>query len=70
VGKSNIYINILKNIYSFKVLKGSGVKQLCINLAPEQLIEVYKEAINLNVSKDFIILLSEEINKRLITDAI
>jgi hypothetical protein len=39
-------------------------------LSTEQLLKVYKEAINLNVSKDFIILLSEEINKRLITESI
>jgi Sporulation inhibitor A len=34
-------------------------------LSTDQLLEVYKEAIKFNVSKDFIILLSEEINKRL-----
>ena len=35
-------------------------------LSTEQLLEIYLEAINSNVSKDFIILLSEEINKRII----
>lgn len=39
-------------------------------LSTEQLLEIYKEAINFNVSKDFIILLSEEIYKRLITESI
>jgi hypothetical protein len=39
-------------------------------LSTEQLLEVYKEAIKLNVNKDFIILISEEINKRLINDFI
>jgi hypothetical protein len=39
-------------------------------LSIEQLLEVYKEAVELNVNKDFIRLLSEEINKRLITDSI
>jgi hypothetical protein len=38
-------------------------------LSTEQLLEVYVEAIKFNVSKDFIILVSEEINKRLITEA-
>jgi hypothetical protein len=37
-------------------------------LSTEQLFEVYKETVKTNVSKDFIILLSEEINKRLITE--
>jgi hypothetical protein len=37
-------------------------------LNTEQLLEVYKEAVKSNVSRDFIILLSEEINKRLITE--
>jgi len=35
-------------------------------LSTEELIDVYRDAIRLNVSKDFIILLSEELNKRLI----
>jgi hypothetical protein len=39
-------------------------------LSTEELLEVYKEAIKSNVSKDFIILLSEEIKKRLITESI
>jgi hypothetical protein len=38
-------------------------------LSTEELLEVYKEAIKSNVSKDFIILLSEEIKKRLITES-
>lgn len=37
-------------------------------LSTEQLLEVYKEAINSNVSKDFIVLLSGEINKRFIKE--
>jgi hypothetical protein len=35
----------------------------------EQLLDIYNEAINTNVCKDFIILLSEEINKRLINES-
>mgnify|MGYP001095765636 CR=1 FL=1 len=35
-------------------------------LRTEELIDVYRDAIRLNVSKDFIILLSEELNKRFI----
>jgi Sporulation inhibitor A len=35
-------------------------------LSTEQLLEIYKEAIESNVCRDFIILLSEEINKRFI----
>ncbi|MED4229045.1 sporulation histidine kinase inhibitor Sda [Neobacillus cucumis] len=35
-------------------------------LSTEQLLKIYKEAIECNVSKDFITLLSEEINKRLV----
>ncbi|MEY2193740.1 sporulation histidine kinase inhibitor Sda [Neobacillus sp. BF23-41] len=33
-------------------------------LSTEELLEVYRNAIRLNVGKDFFILLSEEINKR------
>jgi hypothetical protein len=36
-------------------------------LSTEELLGLYKEAIKSNVSKDFIILLSKEINRRLIT---
>jgi hypothetical protein len=39
-------------------------------LSMEQLLEVYKEALNSNVSNDFIILISEEINKRIINESI
>ena len=37
-------------------------------LSTDQLLEVYKKAIKSNVSKDFIILISEELNKRCITE--
>jgi Ca2+-binding EF-hand superfamily protein len=39
-------------------------------LSTEELLKVYKEAIKVNVSKDFISLLSEEINKRLISESL
>ncbi|NWQ40344.1 sporulation histidine kinase inhibitor Sda [Bacillus sp. EB106-08-02-XG196] len=35
----------------------------------KQLLEIYNEAINFNVSSDFIILLSEEINRRIINES-
>jgi hypothetical protein len=35
------------------------------NLSTEQLLEVFKDAIKLKVSSDFIILVSEELNRRL-----
>jgi hypothetical protein len=38
-------------------------------LSTEQLLDIYNEAISSNVSKDFIILLTEEINKRLINES-
>jgi hypothetical protein len=38
-------------------------------LSTEKLLEIYNEAINSNVCNDFIILLSEEINKRLINES-
>jgi Sporulation inhibitor A len=38
-------------------------------LSTEKLLEVYKEAVKSNVSKDFIILLSEEINKRFFNES-
>jgi hypothetical protein len=34
-------------------------------LSTEQLLDVYKDAIKLKVSSDFIILVSEELNRRL-----
>ncbi|WP_412996517.1 sporulation histidine kinase inhibitor Sda [Neobacillus sp. 3P2-tot-E-2] len=38
-------------------------------LSMKQLLEIYNEAINSNVSSDFIILLSEEINRRIINES-
>ncbi|MEW9054047.1 MAG: sporulation histidine kinase inhibitor Sda, partial [Neobacillus sp.] len=38
-------------------------------LSTEQLLEIYKEAQNSDVCKEFIILLLEEINKRLISES-
>lgn len=38
-------------------------------LSTEKLLEVYKEAIESDTCKEFIILLSEEINKRLINES-
>ena len=35
----------------------------------EQLLDIYNEAISSNVCKEFIILLTEEINKRLINES-
>ncbi|MDF2791981.1 MAG: Sporulation inhibitor [Neobacillus sp.] len=38
-------------------------------LSMKQLLEIYNEAINSNLSSDFIILLSEEINRRIINES-
>jgi Sporulation inhibitor A len=45
------------------------VEHFMHKLSIEQLIGIYNEAINSNVCKDFLILLTEEINKRLINDS-
>ena len=47
----------------------SGVKKIVDKLSTEELLEVYKKAIRFNVSKDFIMLLSEELNKRFIFES-
>lgn len=52
-------------------LKKCLTKGKCSNmhkLSTERMFEVYKEAIKLNVCKDFIMLLSEELNKRYILE--
>ena len=44
------------------------LRNILHKLSTDQLLEVYKKAIKSNVSKDFIILISEELNKRCITE--